>query len=354
MDYHKLDCFLDEIEHKKIICFGRGRGLLSFLFMLYSNDCQDHVEAIVDNDSDVIGSVVSNYGTNIRTYTVDYLKEKNPREYVIVITIRSNLAVKSVKDQLSMIPELTEIPIYFYGDLYDAWVKGFREKSFILDIKKGSQEACIPKTIHYCWFGRKKIPDEYKKWMDSWVRFCPDYEIVEWNEDNYDYTKNKYMRQAYEACAWGFVPDFARLDIIYEHGGVYLDTDVELIKPLDDLLYEEAFAGCTVDGKVALGLGFGATPHMPIMKELLSVYDDLEFCPMRKKKDRALIQPAPDIQTIFIKNKWKWKYTGKVSEVEGMQLYPFPMLDGLKASEEEREKYSFSIHHYSGSWMPKE
>ena len=101
----------------------------------------------------------------------------------------------------------------------------------------------IPKKIHYCWVGGNSKPPLVKKCIQSWKKYCPDYEIIEWNESNYDISKNIYMKQAYEAKKWAFVTDYMRLDIIYEHGGIYLDTDVELIKNIDDLLSNEAFAG---------------------------------------------------------------------------------------------------------------
>ena len=91
----------------------------------------------------------------------------------------------------------------------------------------------IPKKIHYCWVGGAPKPESVLVCINSWKKYCPDYEIIEWNETNYDFTKNKYMQQAYENKKWGFVPDYARLDIIYEHGGIYLDTDVEIIKSFD-------------------------------------------------------------------------------------------------------------------------
>ena len=94
----------------------------------------------------------------------------------------------------------------------------------------------IPKVIHYCWFGKGEMPKIAKKCIKSWEKYCPDYEIICHNEDNFDLSQNRYMREAYEAKKWAFVSDFARLKIIYDHGGIYLDTDVELIKPIDDLL----------------------------------------------------------------------------------------------------------------------
>lgn len=94
----------------------------------------------------------------------------------------------------------------------------------------------IPKIIHYCWFGGNPLPEQYKKYMESWKKYCSDYEIVEWNESNFDVTQNQYCYEAYQASKWAFVSDYARLKIIYENGGIYLDTDVELIKDVTPLV----------------------------------------------------------------------------------------------------------------------
>lgn len=101
----------------------------------------------------------------------------------------------------------------------------------------------IPKKIHYCWFGGNPLPDSAKSCIASWRKFCPDYEIIEWNESNYDVNKIRYTQQAYACRKWSFVSDYARLDIIYQHGGIYLDTDVELLRPLDSLREYEGFMG---------------------------------------------------------------------------------------------------------------
>ena len=156
-------------------------------------------------------------------------------------------------------------------------------------------EQKIPKIIHYCWFGGNPFPELAQKCIASWKKFCPDYEIKEWNESNYDVTKNQYMREAFENKQWAFVSDYARLDIIYENGGIYLDTDVELLKPLDDLLILTGFMGFEENKKLcATGLGFGAVPKLPIIKEMRDDYDNIIFI----KEDGSFDQtPCPYFQT---------------------------------------------------------
>lgn len=116
----------------------------------------------------------------------------------------------------------------------------------------------IPKKIHYCWFGGNSLSSEVRKCIASWRRFCPDYEIIEWNEKNFDVDCIRYTADAYRDRRWAYVTDYARLKIVYEQGGIYLDTDVELLRPLDPLLENKVYFGMQRAGEVATGLGFGA------------------------------------------------------------------------------------------------
>ncbi len=131
----------------------------------------------------------------------------------------------------------------------------------------------IPHKIHYFWFGSGEKSKEVIKCIDSWKKNCPDFEIIEWNETNYDIHKHPFMEKAYEEKKWAFVSDYARLDILYNIGGIYLDTDVEVIKDLAPLCSNEAYMGFESPELVNDGHGFGCSPGMEIFKEMLDVYD---------------------------------------------------------------------------------
>lgn len=149
----------------------------------------------------------------------------------------------------------------------------------------------IPKVIHFCWFGKKRYPKIVKKCIKSWSKHCPDYEIKLWNEDNYDIKKNKWLETAYDQQKWAFVSDYARLDIIYNEGGIYLDTDVELISSLDDLLQYSCFLAIenVPPGFIATGLGFGAEKGHEAIKKMLEVYDTIEF---NESNQKSILCPA--------------------------------------------------------------
>ena len=152
----------------------------------------------------------------------------------------------------------------------------------------------IPKIIHYFWVGKKPIPIQFQKNIETWKSLCPDYQIIEWNENNYDFSKIPYMKEAYDAQKWGFVPDYARLEIIYNWGGVYLDTDVELIKPLDQMLLYKGFAGFETKEYVNFGQGFGAEKGNRLIKDVMMGYENLHFL----NEDGSLnMIPSPQINT---------------------------------------------------------
>ena len=116
----------------------------------------------------------------------------------------------------------------------------------------------IPRKIHYFWFGGNEKPAKVKKCINSWKKYCPDYELVEWNESNFDVHCMPFVEQAYNAKKYAFVSDVARLIVVYEQGGIYMDTDVEVIKPLDDLLENKAYMSFENNENVNTGQGFGA------------------------------------------------------------------------------------------------
>ena len=152
----------------------------------------------------------------------------------------------------------------------------------------------IPKIIHYCWFGRGKLPKLAEKCIESWKKYCPQYKIVCWNEDNFDINQNKYAKEAYEAGKWAFVSDYVRLKVLYDEGGIYLDTDVELIKPLDKLIEDGGFMGFDDNGVISTGLGFACEKGNKLIEALLADYDGISFICNDGAYD---LTPCPDRNT---------------------------------------------------------
>lgn len=207
----------------------------------------------------------------------------------------------------------------------------------------------IPKVIHYCWVGGTPLPAKQRECIASWRRVMPDAEIREWNEGNYDFGANAYMAEAYAAKRWGFVPDYARLDIVYRHGGIYLDTDVELLKPLDPLL-DAPFCGFESRTRVALGLVFAAEAGNATVKAMRDAYDARHF----RRADGSLdLTPSPEIQTAQLRGWGLKDDDGTVQSVAGFRVCPKAYfapktLDGdCRVTPD-----TYAIHHYEASWVP--
>ncbi len=211
----------------------------------------------------------------------------------------------------------------------------------------------IPKKIHYCWVGGNPLPDSAKKCIRSWKKYCPDYEIIEWNESNYDFTQAPYMKEAYEAKKWGFVPDYARLDIIYKYGGIYLDVDVEIVKSFDPLLNYKAFLGFESVGFVNMGHGFGAESGNPVIRALLNSYLKLQFV----KSDGSFdLTPSPQLNTKTLVEECGLKPDGTYQELCDYTVFPIEyfcpksFVDGVIR----KTKNTYSIHHFEASWYSEE
>lgn len=213
----------------------------------------------------------------------------------------------------------------------------------------------IPKVIHYCWFGRKPLPASAKMCIESWRNFFPDYEIREWNEDNFDVNIIPYTQQAYEARKYAFVSDYARFWILYHIGGLYFDTDVEVIKSFDKIISRGAFMGIEesafLDGKpmVAPGLGLGVEAGHPFYKKMLNLYGDLIY----KKSDGSFDDATIVLYTTRELLSHGLRVSDEPQEVDGIWIYPadyFCPMDSTTGITTFTER-SVSIHHYDCSWM---
>ena len=205
----------------------------------------------------------------------------------------------------------------------------------------------IPKIINYCWFGRKPKPKIAEKCIASWKKYCPDYEIIEWNEDNFDINYNEYTRYCYEIKNWAFLSDFVRLVVVYQHGGIYLDTDVEVIRPLDPLLENEAYFGFETDKYINTGLGFGAVAYSALVGQMLKQYEILP-------QNQWGITGCPILNTAALV-KLGLQQNGKSQFIENVTVYPSDFFNPYDDSTGILNKTSntYSIHWYGKSWMSK-
>lgn len=220
--------------------------------------------------------------------------------------------------------------------------------------KKGE----IPKIIHYFWFGGNTLPEMAKKCIESWKKYCPGYEIKEWNENNYDIESCEYTKEAFQEKKWAFVSDYARFDILYQYGGLYFDTDVELIRPIDEILERGSYMGIEMEKfdkgsnweiTVNPGLGMAAKPGLPLYKTILDGYAKRHF----QREDGSLDQETVvTFVTDILKEKGLVCKPG-IQEVEGVVLYPKEYFCPMNyfTGELKITEHTYSIHHFGESWV---
>lgn len=205
------------------------------------------------------------------------------------------------------------------------------------------------KTIHYCWFGKNPKSALILKCMESWKKFCPDYEIIEWNENNFDINCCDYVREAYEAKKWAFVSDYCRFFVLFQYGGIYLDTDVELLKSIDQL--NENFVGFESPNRVNSGLIRGAMSGDLICKQMLESYSKSHFL----RKDGTLdLLTVCDRETEILCSLGL-KRDNSLQDISGTTVYPsefFNPID-METGTLHITKNTVSIHHFAASWLNK-
>ena len=212
----------------------------------------------------------------------------------------------------------------------------------------------IPKVIHYCWFGDSPIPEKYLQYMESWEKYCPDYEIKKWDASNFDYSINSYCKEAYESKQWAFVSDYARLYIIYHYGGVYLDTDVELLQSLTPLIEDgEGFIGFQNAMEINTGLGFAAASGNDCIKKMLDIYERRKFYLSDGSINRV---PCPAANTVGLMSKGLKigeKHSHHIQQLEGIKVYPEEFFNPLNADTQKLSvtNNTYTIHHYTASWL---
>lgn len=223
----------------------------------------------------------------------------------------------------------------------------------------------IPKVIHYCWFGRNPLPELAKKCIASWREYFPDYEIKEWNEDNFDVNMIPYTQEAYKLKKYAFVSDYARFWILYKYGGLYFDTDVEVIKPMEDIIARGAFMGrekdweretiaslaATLKVGVNPGLGLGVNPGLTLCKEVVNYYNKHHFVSW----DGRITHTVVDVVTHIIQSYKLSKVGCGILKCGDVYIYPpefFCPLNYFTGKIEITAK-TYTIHHYRASWKTK-
>lgn len=331
--------------NKKVYIYGAGMiGSIVIPSFFKKYKIEKYAKAYIDNDKRKQGKYVDFGSDKIAIHSSDYINNVDKNDLILI----TNSNYSPVLSMLDTVKQIDKVKTVIFP-IVEAIEAGKNKHMLDITTTSSLSNDLIPKVIHYCWFSGKEMPDYLKRCVDSWHQFCPDYEIKRWDESNYDITKNVYMKQAYEAKKWGFVPDYARLDILYNYGGFYLDTDVELIKSLDTLRGQEAFCGVEKWGNINMGGCSGAVKQHTMIKRMLDyrenipfVYKDgtynLETCGVYETKPFIEEGMSVDNTTQRIHN---------MTVFSSDFFHPYDYMSGETCI----TKNTYSIHHFNGGWL---
>ena len=332
--------FADYIKTKDLYIFGAGELAENAIDIYCENK---YVSAIIDNNSKLWGKEKHFSDRSVRIISVDTFEaEVKGKIDNIVLLITPTFYASDIVDQLDAIPAFNELECYIH-----MLMRNTGDCSSDFEFTKG--KAIIPKKIHYFWIGGNPLPAQFQEYVDGWKRINPEYEIIRWDESNYDFSKIPYMKEAYDNKAWAFATDYARLDVIYQYGGIYLDTDVEVIKSLDCMLNDTAFFGFGCGDRINAGIGFGAMPKHPMIKKMMDVYNDRHFV----NPDGTLNKSACYYYQHPIMKQYGFKINNQYQKIDNIVLYPAEVMspNGTDNMGNFYSEKTMSIHHGSNLWV---
>lgn len=327
-------------QDKKFIVFGAGVQGIRAISYFNSWFSDNRVIGFIDNMKEKQNTKIQIEGNEYLIMSFDdALKIMEADTCIFIASLYHSSILKQIDETISekvqdciVLDEVAEKELYC--GTYSEVVKEY-------------DQPVIPRVLHYAWFGGKE-PDFVKRNIENWHKLCPDYEIVKWGENNYDISKNKYMLQAYESKIWGFVPDYLRLDVIYQQGGIYLDTDVTVVRNLDDLLFQECFASVDATLTMNLGSGFGAKPNCEIIRELRDYYDDVNFI----DENGIVDMTSCNSHSYKVLKKYGVQINNKLQNVRGMNIYPMIFQGACAHTRKEKiTDKTYVVHYGEMSWL---
>lgn len=342
-----LNGFREFIQSKKIICYGAGSVGVRAIEIMENWGKSNDIIAFIDRDKSKCGTNICSGGHSYPILSINEAIQIVDESMILLITcVTSSTDILEIRKILDGYAELDGLVCFSLVEVAQRQLVS----SDYPDIMHESDTMMIPKKLHYCWLGGEK-PVFIQRMIDSWKRVCPDYEIIEWNEKNYDFSKCEYMRQAYEEKVWGFVPDYARIDIVHQNGGIYLDTDINILKKPDELLFQKNFFISDSSFLVNLGSGFGAMAGCTILNEFMDYYKNISF-----KLNNGRLDRTPCVMhQYYVLKKHGININDRLQTISGINIYPM-VLGGTNAYTMQIRKSdkAFFAHYGMLSWIENE
>jgi len=344
-----METFIRYIENKKVYIYGLGEVYQQFVKRDAYNRIHQSITGYIDNGKS--GQEIMVSGRSYPVYGVEYLRTLDRAVVLLCSTKQLDSIYQALCEQ--NLPDGIEC---FVLPLIWAVSDGANDEGALSRIRRSAEmQDRIDRKIHCFWFSGEEKPEDYQRCIDSWKRVCPDYEIVEWNAKNYDCRKTPFIEQAFEKRKWAFVSDYARLDVIYNYGGIYLDMDVELLKRPDAWLKFGAFFNFGTQHDIDLGSGFGSVKNNPFIGQLLELYSGCDFC---DQEGTPMVWKY--VQPVYIRDTFRGRgirLDGSMQLVDDMLILPrryhTPVDDFLFENFVQSED-TVGIHHYNAGWCSEQ
>ncbi len=331
MDKYITELF-EDLKTKDIYCLGSGKHFKNVtLPFLRASGLIDNVKGYMDTIED--------------RSSLSLLPEERT---VILVAVTGYREILSQLKNDPLLAHINAIPSIFLEALYEDRLMLAAEKPPV-GYRKNSRPV-IPRVIHTFWFSGDKLPKVYERCLDSWKRYAPDFEIKIWDLDSFEPQSCLFFDQAIEDKNWAFASDYARVDVLRRYGGVYMDLDVEMIRPIDDLLYNDAYMSFESPGRIECGSGMGACKGNRIIDEICKSYESRGYF----KEDGTWDNSTCPVRYTQVIEKHGLKKNGGFQFVEDITIYPFEVLSaksfdtGLIYETE----LTYTIHHHHGNWVP--
>ncbi len=340
--------FFDKLKTKDIVCWGSGKHFrYSTCPFLCESGLIDNLKGFVritPNEA----NTVDVQGLSYPGISREELAESDSEKTVILIAVNGYEEILAQLGTDKTLATFDAIPSIFLESLYedlrilsaDRPPVGYRKHD----------TPVIPKIIHGIWFSKDPMPKLYTRCLDSWRRYAPDMEIKIWDMSTYKADHCLFFDQAIEDKNWSFASDYARADLLYRYGGIYMDLDVEMLRPIDDLLYNDAYMSFESSDRIECGSGMGARAGHPIIREICKSYESRPYF----KADGTWDNSTCPVRYTEVIEKHGLKKNGGFQSVEDITVYPFEVLTGksFETGIVYNSELSYTLHHHNGSWIP--
>ncbi|WP_022768842.1 glycosyltransferase family 32 protein [Butyrivibrio sp. NC2007] len=328
---NKIERYFEKLKTKDIICWGNGKHYRNITYpFLQKSGLIKNLKGFADaSDKEKLAQM-----------------DRDKTVILIAVTGYEEILGQLKADERLSVFEA--VPAIYLESLYADMLLLSVNKPPLNYRKK--DKPVIPKLIHAIWFSGDPMPELYLRCLQSWKKYAPDYEIKIWNMETYKPDGCLFFEQAIEHKNWAFASDYARADLLYRYGGIYMDLDVEMLRPVDDLLYNDAYMSFESLDRIECGSGMGSRPGHPIIKEICESYEKRPYL----KEDGTWDNSTCPVRYTQVIEKHGLKKDGGFQFVEDITVYPFEVLTGKSFDTGiiYSSDLSYTVHHHNGSWIP--